>query len=197
TTRAIDDAAAGGAESSGSTESTGSAGAAESASTGSTGSASDPQSTASRSPDASPGESVAATVPESHYTPQKSIDPNERAANAFAGELLIPDAGAATVVARWAGDAPLDVAVRLSSHYGVSAFAATVKLQLLEVFDKPTIDALRDRLRTLDHVARYDELGLPALDDELQRQKDAGGGVRCAPRARTVVRRLLGELSAA
>lgn len=155
---------------------------------------------ASRSPDAPPSQPAvvasAAVAPDSHYTPQKSSDPNERAANAFAGELLVPSAGAALVAADWAGQAPLDQVVRLSSHFGISAFAATVKFQMLDLFDADTLAAVRSQLRTLDHITRYDELDLPALDDALHRHRVSGARVRCSPRARTVLATLRGEADA-
>ncbi len=92
-----------------------------------------------------------APVPASHYAIQPSPSAIERAANTFAGELLAPTDGARAVCAGFTDDDPLDRAVRLSAHYGLSALAAAVKLQMLGQLDQPRLDALRARLATGEH----------------------------------------------
>lgn len=119
-----------------------------------------------------------------HYRPQRAANAEERAANAFAGELLAPDAGAQVVLEQSAGEPLLDRVVRLSSHFGVSAFAAVVKLQMLGEIDREGAAALRDRLGAGEHLPRYEAMGLASHVDELQRHADAGGGPRCSPAAR-------------
>ncbi|MEN0015845.1 MAG: ImmA/IrrE family metallo-endopeptidase [Solirubrobacteraceae bacterium] len=132
-----------------------------------------------------------------HYTPQFSTDPDERAANAFAGEFLVPEAGAAQLIDAWVEEDPLDQVLRLSAHYGVSAFSALVKFQMLGLWAKPEVDDVRARLQALEHVPRYGDLGLTPLVDELERHHAAGGGTRCSSRARASLARLRAEADAA
>lgn len=131
-----------------------------------------------------------------HYRPQRAPNAEERAANAFAGELLCPDVGASVVLASSIGEAVLDRAVRLSSHFGISAFSAIVKLEMLGEIDRDERRALGKRLAAGEHLPRYEQLGLDALDDELQRHADAGGGPRCSPAARSVLAMLRAESDA-
>lgn len=131
-----------------------------------------------------------------HYRPQRAANADERAANAFAGELLAPDAGARIVLEQSAGEPLLDRVVRLSSHFGVSAFAAVVKLQMLGEIDREGAAALRDRLGAGEHLPRYEALGLAPHVDELQRHADAGGGPRCSPAARRALAALRRDVDA-
>ncbi len=86
--------------------------------------------------------------------------------------------------------------MRLSAHYGLSALAAAVKLQMLGQLDQSQLDALRARLAAGEHLTRYDALQLSPVDDELQRHAGAGGGVRCTPTSRATLRRLRLEADA-
>jgi Zn-dependent peptidase ImmA (M78 family) len=131
-----------------------------------------------------------------HYTPRRAPNSDERAANAFAGELLIPHQGAKRLMPQWTGEPALDIAVRLSAHYGISAFAATVKLEVLGVLDRRTARDLRRQLAGGAHYERYDALSLAPLRDQLQRHADVGGGPRCSPGARRVLAALRAEFDA-
>lgn len=137
-----------------------------------------------------------ATHDAGHYRPRRAPNADERGANAFAGELLIPEEGARVVAMRSTGAPPLDRAVRLSAHFGVSAFAAVVKLQTLGLLDADEARTLRRQLGAGEHYPRYADLALTPLDDELQRHADAGGGARCSSRARLAIARLRAELDA-
>jgi len=114
-----------------------------------------------------------APVPE---TPRRTTDPKERAANAFAAELLCPAHAARTFVARHAtaGDdgAPridFDLVVRMSCAFGLSAWAVLMRLGTSEVLQDETLRAgLQARVNRSEHIPRYRELGLTALQDELQ-----------------------------
>lgn len=160
-----------------------------------------PTPAAGGSSDATPGAATAAiptpaTHDAGHYTPRRAPNADERGANAFAGELLIPDEGARVIARRSLGAPALDQVVRLSAHFGVSALAAVVKLQTLGVFDNKQASAVRRELRAGEHYARYSDLQLTPLDDALQRHADAGGGPRCSPTARRAIARLRAELDA-
>lgn len=122
------------------------------------------------------------------YRPQRARNAEERAADAFAGELLTPHEGAKRVIARWHGEPPLDLTVRLSAHFGASAASALVRLQTLGVVDWRGARAVRREFEVGAHLERYAALELTPLDDQLQRHADAGGGPRCAPRARRAIR---------
>lgn len=132
------------------------------------------------------------TVVASHYTAVRSTDPIEKAANTFAAELIAPIDGVKALIAGWADQDPLDQVVRVSSHYGLSAFSTVFKFKLLGRFDETVATATTARLVDQEHVPRYEALGLVALDDELQRHHDAGGGARCT----ADTRRLLGQMRA-
>lgn len=131
-----------------------------------------------------------------HYTVRRQTEPDERAANAFAGEFLAPNAAAAQVARPWAGEPPLDQTVRLSAHYGLSAFSALIKLQMTGCLDRRDADAVKHCLRAGEHLPRYGQLGLPELDDELRRHAASGAATRCSEPARSLVRRLREELDA-
>jgi Zn-dependent peptidase ImmA (M78 family) len=146
---------------------------------------------------AAPPSTELVAEPADHYRVRPSSDPDERAANAFAGELLCPEAGARELTEPWSGEPPLDQVVRLSSHYGISAFSALVRLQMLGAFKKPVVELTRAELIAGRHVVRYRELELPELDDQLQRHAAAGGGARCSSGARAVLARLRAEVDAA
>lgn len=137
-----------------------------------------------------------ATHDAGHYTPRRAPNADERGANAFAGELLIPEEGARVIAQRSLEAPPLDQVVRLSAHFGVSALAAVVKLQTLGVFENEQARVVRRELRAGAHYARYSELQLAPLDDALQRHADAGGGPRCSPAARRAIGRLRAEVDA-
>ncbi len=151
-------------------------------------------------PAASAATTAAPATPPTHdadnYTPRRAPNAEERGANAFAGELLIPEEGARIVAMRSVGAPPLDRAVLLSAHFGVSAFAAVVKLQTLGEFDAEQARTARRELKAGAHYARYAELELAPLDDALQRHADAGGGPRCSPVARRAIARLRAEFDA-
>jgi hypothetical protein len=132
----------------------------------------------------------------SHYTAVRSTDKNERAANTFAAELIAPIDGVEALVPAWEDQDPLDQVVRLSSHYGLSAFAAVFKFESLGRFDKAMVGAISDRLVAGEHVGRYDELGLTALDDELQRHHDGGGGPRSSTGAANQIAQIRAEIDA-
>lgn len=130
------------------------------------------------------------------YAIRRHHQPQEREANAFAGELLTPDAGAVLVAADSAGEPMLDRVVRLSAHYGISALSALVKLQLIGIVDRVEFEFVRAQLKDGSHLPRYAALGLPALDDTLERLAVNGERVRCSPQARGALRHLRAELDA-
>lgn len=114
-----------------------------------------------------------ASVPE---TPRKPTEPRERAANAFAAELLCPAPAARAFVGH---DAPagsdgeptidFDLVVRLSCAFGLSAWAVVMRLGTAEVLaNGPVRRALQQRVDDAEHLPRYAELGLTALQDELE-----------------------------
>lgn len=127
-----------------------------------------------------------------HYRPQRETDPQERAANAFAAELLTPAAGARQVCEPWAKQPPLDQTVRLSAHFGVSAYSAAVRLSKIKRFDWRTMQRVREQLKAGEHLPRYEALDLPSLDDELQRH--AAAGTDAGPRFSANARRTIAAL---
>lgn len=116
---------------------------------------------------------VSAPVPE---TPRKPSEPKERAANAFAAELLCPASAARSFVARHAtagsGGEPevdFDLVVRMSAAFGLSAWAVVMRLGTAKVLaNGPVRDGLQARVHAAEHIPRYLELGLSALSDELE-----------------------------
>lgn len=126
---------------------------------------------------------AAVPVPE---RPRRSRDPREKAANAFAAELLCPATAARGFVARHAaagsdGTTPIDfdLVVRLSCAYGISAWAVLMRLGTAELLDDgPARDALQARIDAQEHVPRYRELGLTAHADELEMLHRAGSRPR-------------------
>jgi Zn-dependent peptidase ImmA (M78 family) len=110
---------------------------------------------------------------------------DERCANAFAAELLIPPAAAgAWVSARFAGArAPETVedVVRFAAAFGVSAPMACIRLRTAKLVPQERADALLAALTAQEHLALYEDLqDLPVLDDTLARCA-AGDGSRVPP----------------
>lgn len=107
---------------------------------------------------------------------EKPRDPKERAANAFAAELLCPAPAARAFVARYAPTAgdeqpriDFDLVVRLSAAFGLSAWAVVMRLGTSKVLAHgPDRVALQARVDAAEHIPRYRELGLGALADELE-----------------------------
>lgn len=126
--------------------------------------------TAPPDPSAAP---ATAPVPE---RPRRTTDPRERAANAFAAELLCPATAARAFVDRHAesadGGTPridFDLVVRMSCAFGLSAWAVLMRLGTAELLtDQLVRDALQARIDRSDHIPMYRALGLLALQDELQ-----------------------------
>lgn len=113
------------------------------------------------------------SVPES---PRRPTEPTERAANAFAAELLCPVPAARSFVARYAPMADdggpqidFDLVVRLSCAFGLSAWAVVMRLGTSKVLpDGPVREALQARVHAAEHLPRYEQLGLRALSDQLE-----------------------------
>jgi Zn-dependent peptidase ImmA (M78 family) len=112
--------------------------------------------------------------------PRRSTDPRERAANAFAAELLCPASavrgfvdGHAPSGAAGAPTIDFDLVVRLSCAFGISAAAVLTRLETSGVMADPERRAaLQVRVDAAEHVPRYAQLGLRALRDELQQIAD-------------------------
>jgi Zn-dependent peptidase ImmA (M78 family) len=108
--------------------------------------------------------------------PRRTSDPRERAANAFAAELLCPAPAARTFVDRHSESAPdgtplvdFDLVVRLSCAFGLSAWAVLTRLRTAKVLtDDVRRAAFQARIDASEHIPRYRELGLRALQDELE-----------------------------
>src|SRR5690606_6144677 len=101
--------------------------------------------------------------------PPTFADARERAANAFAAELLCPADGVRAFVAPSDGTIDFDLVVRVSAAYGISAAAVLARLETAEVLADPDVRAaLQARVDAAEHVPRYAELGLGALADELE-----------------------------
>jgi Zn-dependent peptidase ImmA (M78 family) len=121
-----------------------------------------------------PGE-LPATAPVP-AAPRRTTDPRERAANAFAAELLCPAHAARTFVERHgvsAADGPpridFDLVVSMSCAFGLSAWAILMRLGTSKVLTDDVLRAeLQARVDRSEHIPRYRELGLSALEDELQ-----------------------------
>jgi Zn-dependent peptidase ImmA (M78 family) len=127
-------------------------------------------------PSAAPDPSAPAPPAPTPHVPRRSSDPRERAANAFAAELLCPADGARRFVAEHAPSGPdgrpvvdFDLVVRLSCAFGISAASVLTRLETAEIMrDPPLRAALQARVDATEHLPRYRELGLLALRDELQ-----------------------------
>jgi Zn-dependent peptidase ImmA (M78 family) len=109
----------------------------------------------------------------------------ERCANAFAAELLIPpDAARAWVAARPPDSGPPDTmedVVRFAAAFGVSAPMACIRLRTAKLIHQERADALLAALTAQEHLTLYDDLkDLPVLDDTLARSA-AGDGSRVPP----------------
>lgn len=109
-------------------------------------------------------------------TPTRDRHPRERAADAFAAELLCPASAARSFVQLHASSGAdgsptidFDLVVRMSCAFGMSAWAVLVRLGTAELLaGGPVRDALKARIDASEHIPRYAELGLVALEDELQ-----------------------------
>jgi Zn-dependent peptidase ImmA (M78 family) len=104
----------------------------------------------------------------------------ERCANAFAAELLIPqDAARAWVqTAAPAVRKPpvLEDVVRFAAAFGVSASMACIRLRTAKLVDAPTADALLAVIEEHEHLALAERLdGLPVLQDTLAAVAAHGG----------------------
>lgn len=127
-------------------------------------------------PSAAPDPRAAASPAPVPHVPRRSSDPRERAANAFAAELLCPAPAARGFVAEHATTGPdgapvvdFDLVVRLSCAFGISAWAVLTRLETAEILDDPPLRAaLQARVEASEHIPRYRALGLVALRDELQ-----------------------------
>jgi Zn-dependent peptidase ImmA (M78 family) len=94
---------------------------------------------------------------------------DERCANAFAAELLIPpDAARAWVAAAGADAASLETVVRFAAAFGVSASMACIRLRTAQLLDAETAAALLAAMAEHEHLALAEELDeLPVLTDTL------------------------------
>jgi Zn-dependent peptidase ImmA (M78 family) len=117
---------------------------------------------------------TSASVP---ATPKRPSDPREKAANAFAAELLCPAPAARAFVDRHAASGPdgapvvdFDLVVRMSCAFGLSAWATLMRLGTAKVLDHEgeVRAALQARVDAQEHIDRYGQLGLLELQDELQ-----------------------------
>jgi len=110
------------------------------------------------------------------YRPRRSTDPRERAANAFAAELLCPADGARALVTAHAEEdddgrpiIDFDLVVRISAVFGLSAHSVLARLETAGILTDPLPRAaLQARVDQGEHVPRYAALGLGAVDDELE-----------------------------
>lgn len=115
----------------------------------------------------------AASVP---ATPKRTKDPRERAANAFAAELLCPAPAARAFVDQHATTGPdgepaidFDLVVQLSCAFGLSAWAVVMRLGTAKILEHgPVRQGLQQRVNAAEHIPRYGQLGLVELEDELQ-----------------------------
>ncbi|MBF6618777.1 MAG: ImmA/IrrE family metallo-endopeptidase [Patulibacter sp.] len=106
---------------------------------------------------------------------RRSTDARERAANAFAAEMLCPASAVRAFLGHSQATTPepaaveFDQVVRLSAAYGISAAAVLARLETAEVLADPTARAaLQARIEAAEHIPRYGALGLTAIDDELE-----------------------------
>ncbi len=102
---------------------------------------------------------------------------DERCANAFAAELLIPpDAARAWVAQAGADPAALETVVRFAAQFGVSAPMACIRLRTAKLVDADTASALLAAMDDHAHLALADTLeDLPELGDTLARVAADGG----------------------
>lgn len=110
---------------------------------------------------------------------------DERCANAFAAELLIPPAAAsAWVSARLPGarlPETVEDVVRFAAAFGVSAAMGRIRLRTARLIAPEHADAVLAALAAQEHLALYDDLEeLPVLDDTLARSA-SGEGSRVPP----------------
>jgi Zn-dependent peptidase ImmA (M78 family) len=99
----------------------------------------------------------------------------ERAANAFAAELLCPADGVREFVGSAGAAVDFDLVVRISAAYGISAAAVLARLETAEILTDAAIrSALQARVDAAEHVPRYGELGLTAIIDELEQVAQLG-----------------------
>lgn len=91
-------------------------------------------------------------------------DPKEIQANAFAAELLMPEAGMLELVD---GEPGLDDVVRIAAHFGVSALAVRHRLNALQLVSPRRADRLKDEIDDKLHFEVAKDLGLTWPEDLL------------------------------
>lgn len=128
---------------------------------------------AASGPAADAAPATSASIP---ATPKRTTDPRERAANAFAAELLCPAPAARAFVDHHATTGPgggpiidFDLVVQLSCAFGLSAWAVVMRLGTARILEHgPDREGLQRRVHAAEHIPRYGQLGLVELEDELQ-----------------------------
>jgi Zn-dependent peptidase ImmA (M78 family) len=94
----------------------------------------------------------------------KTTNPLEIEANAFAAEFLVPK-----VAIEDAFDAEpcLEDVVIMAAHFGVSATMALFRLTTANVVSDDRASRIRQEIEDDEHLAVYDRLDVPLLDDRL------------------------------
>jgi Zn-dependent peptidase ImmA (M78 family) len=107
---------------------------------------------------------------------------DERCANAFAAELLIPPDAAKAWAADAGGDpAAMETVVRFAAAFGVSASMACIRLRTAKLLDADAAAALLAAMEEHEHLALAETLDdLPVLTDTLAAVW-ADGGTRVPP----------------
>jgi Zn-dependent peptidase ImmA (M78 family) len=126
-------------------------------------------------------------------------DPDEVAANYFAGAFLAPR----TAVRNWADRHPdherdLELVVRAGAFFGVSALTARIRFERAGVLRPAESRRIEQQLREQQHYGMLGYLGVSQLRDELARVHDAGELPRLPARMTAAARRareagLIGE----
>ena len=100
-----------------------------------------------------------------------SKDPQEVEANAYAAELLVPEAGVRTWWERHGGGRPtLEDVVRLAVHFGVSAEVARYRMWEARCLPDPALAArLDEEIRRGEHRWLVNVFGLDEPEDALSR----------------------------
>lgn len=117
-------------------------------------------------------------------------DPDEVAANYFAGAFLAPR----TAVRNWADRHPdhphdLELVVRAGAFFGVSAQTARIRLERAGVLRPGESKRLDEQIRDQQHYGMLGYLGVSQLRDELARIHDAGELPRLPARMTAAARR--------
>ena len=117
-------------------------------------------------------------------------DPDEVAANYFAGAFLVPR----TALRNWAdrhADDPrdLELVVRAGAFFGVSAMTARIRLERAGVLRPAESKRLEAQIHAKQHYGMVNYLGVSQLTDELARLHHQGALPRLPARMTTAARR--------